>query len=132
LGSIVNFAVVDTVPARAHGGASPRPLSALPLDSLSHAGEVTMSERHTLAPKPGFDWSKVTWASAHALQPECCSYCGDPLGEAYVPLLLWNPRGDCAAFCTQCCFHVFMHRCLDESCSPTSSAIPAPALSKQR
>lgn len=57
----------------------------------------------SLAPKPGFDWTKVTWTGPYALvEWETCSYCGGAMDEEDVPLRLWNDEGWAAVFCETC------------------------------
>jgi len=56
-----------------------------------------------LAPKPGFDWTRVQWTGPHALvEWETCSYCGGPIPEDGVPLRLWNDKSWAAVFCEAC------------------------------
>ena len=70
-----------------------------------------MAEPTPLAPKPGFDWSRVNWLGpdqpliAGDADCEVCSYCGDDIPEDSVPLRLFG-RGDRegwgAVFCDHC------------------------------
>jgi hypothetical protein len=58
-----------------------------------------------LAPKAGFDWSKVKWGGPDDRRTTICSYCGAPFSEeddSDVPLTLWTKAGDCAEFCEEC------------------------------
>ena len=60
-----------------------------------------------LQPKPGFDWTAVSWGGPDQVRTDQCSYCeaplGDPSDDDYeVPLILWNPAGWCAEFCIAC------------------------------
>ena len=57
---------------------------------------------NTLKPRPGFDWMRVSWGGPDEPCATTCSYCEAPLGEDDVPLMLWNERSWCAAFCTAC------------------------------
>jgi hypothetical protein len=56
----------------------------------------------TIAPKPGFDWSRVRWDDADAPQRDECSYCGALIDDDAVPLRFWRPRGDGCVFCDAC------------------------------
>lgn len=61
-----------------------------------------------IAPKPGFDWSKVTWSAPDGCVPVTCCYCGanvdfdDDLDDHAVPLMLWQESGACIKFCDDC------------------------------
>jgi hypothetical protein len=57
---------------------------------------------HSIARRPGFDWTLVNWGGPDEPRTEHCSYCGDALGEESVPLILWNAGGWCAEFCDHC------------------------------
>jgi hypothetical protein len=58
----------------------------------------------TIAPKPGFDWSRVRWDAAHDFVRMDCSYCGYVIDEEVdpAPLRMWNHRCDSAVFCDAC------------------------------
>lgn len=54
----------------------------------------------TLAPLPGFNWSRVQWSRMVSDQ---CSYCGDAIAEDSVPLRLFDEQSNLgAAFCDHC------------------------------
>lgn len=62
-----------------------------------------------IKPKPGFDWTRVTWGGPYDRVTETCSYCGktfpdDDADEEndYIPLRLWNDEGYACAFCDDC------------------------------
>lgn len=61
-----------------------------------------------IAPKHGFDWSKVTWSAPDGHPPVTCCYCGARLPvdeegyETGVPLMLFRDNGACIKFCDQC------------------------------
>ena len=55
-----------------------------------------------LTPLPGFDWGKVEWGGPKEPATETCSYCGAPLDEESVPLILWMDDGSSARFCDDC------------------------------
>ena len=57
---------------------------------------------NTLQPRPGFNWTQVSWGGPDEPGTETCSYCDAPLGEDDVPLMLWNEQSWCAKFCTEC------------------------------
>jgi hypothetical protein len=56
----------------------------------------------TVAPKPGFDWSRVRWDDAEAPQRDDCSYCGALIADDAVPLRMWSKRSDGCVFCDVC------------------------------
>jgi hypothetical protein len=53
-------------------------------------------------PKPGFDWSLVSWYPVDQPRPKACSYCGEPLRDGDLPLLIRSSNGHLAEFCAQC------------------------------
>lgn len=61
-----------------------------------------------LAPRPGFDWSRVKWLApdepliAAGEDSEKCSYCGDAIPEDSVPLRACTTAGWAALFCDAC------------------------------
>lgn len=56
-----------------------------------------------IAPKPGFDWTKVRWSGPLAPVDDTCSYCGAAIPEHHVPLRLWSKESHLAAvFCHAC------------------------------
>jgi uncharacterized protein with PIN domain len=60
---------------------------------------------HTLEPRNGFDWSRVSWGGPHDPVSDDCSYCGQSLDQDerdYVALRLWSDDGHAAAFCDAC------------------------------
>jgi hypothetical protein len=61
-----------------------------------------MSQRPSLQPKEGFDWSKVTWGRPDSVVTVLCSYCSASLPEDSVPLILWKDDGHAARFCEAC------------------------------
>ena len=56
----------------------------------------------SLAPKRGFDWSRVRWDAADAPQRDDCSYCGVAISEDAVPLRMWDQSGNACVFCDGC------------------------------
>jgi hypothetical protein len=56
----------------------------------------------TLAPKPGFDWSRLTWGRPDSPPSVLCSYCSAALREDDVPLTMWNKAGGSVRFCERC------------------------------
>jgi hypothetical protein len=56
----------------------------------------------TLAPKPGFDWAKVTWGRPDSVPSVLCSYCSAVIPEDDVPLIMWSAEGWTVRFCKQC------------------------------
>lgn len=56
----------------------------------------------TLSPRPGFNWSAISWGGPDEPQSDQCSYCGDEIPEDDVPLRLWNKDGWAAQFCDAC------------------------------
>jgi hypothetical protein len=56
----------------------------------------------TIAPKPGFDWTRVRWDDADAPVKDDCSYCGAAIADDAAPLRMWNERGDGCVFCDDC------------------------------
>ena len=57
---------------------------------------------HALAPRPGFDWTMVSWGGPDEPVSDRCGYCGDDIPEDSVPLILGNDAGWCARFCDHC------------------------------
>lgn len=55
-----------------------------------------------MTPRPGFNWTAVSWGGPDEPIAEACSLCEAPIGEDSVPLILWNPQGWCARFCRAC------------------------------
>jgi hypothetical protein len=55
-----------------------------------------------LAPKPGFDWSRVTWGRPDSPPSVLCSYCSASLPGDSVPLILTTGQGYAARFCDAC------------------------------
>ena len=55
-----------------------------------------------IKPKPGFEWSRVTWSAPEGRIPPLCSYCFAPIAEGDVPLMLWKQNGAMAQFCERC------------------------------
>lgn len=56
----------------------------------------------SLAPKPGFDWTRVSWGGPDQVQSDSCSYCDANIPADAVPLRLWNADGWAAVFCDPC------------------------------
>jgi hypothetical protein len=57
----------------------------------------------TLSPKPGFDWSRVTWGRPDSVPSVLCSYCSAVIPEESVPLITWDREsGLTARFCDAC------------------------------
>ena len=56
----------------------------------------------TLEPRPGFNWTAVSWGGPDEPPSDKCSYCGDELPEDSVPLMMWNKDGWAAQFCDTC------------------------------
>jgi hypothetical protein len=56
----------------------------------------------SLTPKPGFNWLQVGWGGPDEPAAEECSYCGEPIPEETVPLILFRDDGWCARFCDAC------------------------------
>jgi hypothetical protein len=56
----------------------------------------------TLSPRPGFNWTAVSWGGPDEPRTDKCSYCDAPLSEDEVPLILWNNDGWAAEFCEAC------------------------------
>jgi hypothetical protein len=59
-------------------------------------------DRGGLVPSGGFDWGLVSWGGPRQRRTKVCSYCGEMLREADLPLILWKPNGACAEFCDAC------------------------------
>ena len=55
-----------------------------------------------LEPKPGFDWSHVTWGRPDSPRSALCSYCSAAIQEKSVPLIMWNAESYAAQFCAVC------------------------------
>lgn len=55
-----------------------------------------------LEPKPGFDWSKLTWGRPDSVPSVLCSYCSASIGEDTVPLIMSSPQGWTVRFCDRC------------------------------
>jgi hypothetical protein len=55
-----------------------------------------------LRPRPGFQPMLIMWGAPDEPRTERCSYCGGPLDEDDVRLILWNEAGWCAEFCVDC------------------------------
>lgn len=55
-----------------------------------------------LEPKPGFDWSRVTWGKADSPVSALCSYCSAGIGEDDMPIRVWRQDGSAAQFCDAC------------------------------
>lgn len=68
----------------------------------------------TLAPKPGFDWSLVSWGGPDEPQSDDCFYCDAEIPEEACPLRLWNAEGWAAVFCDDCAERWWGLRKLDE------------------
>src|SRR5215469_17928161 len=77
-----------------------------------------MAEPPQLAPLSGFDWTKVNWGGPDEPRTTVCSYCGDELDEASIPLILWNAEGWCAEFCDHCQATYWGFRWVDEPVEP--------------
>jgi hypothetical protein len=60
------------------------------------------SHTDKLAPKPGFDWRKVTWGRPDSVVSALCSYCSAVIGDDEMPLRVWTPSGHAAQFCETC------------------------------
>jgi len=56
----------------------------------------------TFAPKPDFDWSRLTWGRPDSPPTVLCSYCSASLTEEEVPLILTNKDGWTVRFCDAC------------------------------
>lgn len=72
-----------------------------------------------------FDWRKVQWEAPSAMPGDRCSYCGAPIGEDDVPLILWmTETGLTARFCCECEGLVLPYALRlegEEPCKPTST-----------
>lgn len=55
-----------------------------------------------LLPREGFNWMAVSWGAPDEVAARECSYCDAPIGDAEVPLIMWNSIGWCARFCEGC------------------------------
>jgi len=56
-----------------------------------------------LAPKQGFDWTRVRWTGPVAPLDENCAYCDAAIDDDTVPLRLWmDDGGKAAVFCPAC------------------------------
>jgi hypothetical protein len=53
-------------------------------------------------PRPGFDWSRVTWGRPDSVVSAVCSYCSASISEGDMPLRLWQADGHAAQFCDRC------------------------------
>jgi hypothetical protein len=51
-------------------------------------------------PKPGFDWTRVTWGRPDSPRSALCSYCSGKISK--MPLVMWKPDGHAAQFCDDC------------------------------
>ena len=70
----------------------------------------------TIAPQPGFDWSRVKW-SRYA--EDDCSYCGDAIPEDTVPLRLFDEKRNLGAvFCDHCMAAWWGMRSYDDPVEP--------------
>lgn len=56
----------------------------------------------TLAPKPGFDWSRLTWGRPDSPPSALCSYCSAVIPENSVPLIMTDDSGYTVRFCDAC------------------------------
>ena len=56
----------------------------------------------TFAPKPDFDWSRLTWGRPDSVPSALCSYCSAVIPEDDVPLILSNAEGWTVRFCDKC------------------------------
>ncbi|MFZ1109889.1 MAG: hypothetical protein WAN43_16260 [Rhodomicrobium sp.] len=56
----------------------------------------------TLSPKPGFDWTRLTWGRPDSPPSALCSYCSAPLSGNEVTLVLWDDKARRADFCDAC------------------------------
>jgi hypothetical protein len=50
--------------------------------------------------RKGFDLARLAWGRPDSPQRALCSYCHAKLPE--VPLMMWNSKGACVAFCDEC------------------------------
>jgi hypothetical protein len=55
-----------------------------------------------LSPGTNLNWTAVSWGAPDQRRTDSCSYCGKPLSEDEIPLILWNDDGWCAEFCEAC------------------------------
>jgi len=55
-----------------------------------------------LAPRLGFDWSKINWGEPDAPPSALCSLCSSGIDEDEVPLMMWSRDGHAAQFCEAC------------------------------
>lgn len=55
-----------------------------------------------IQPKPGFDWSHITWGKPDSPVSAICSYCSAGISEEAIPLRLWRGDGTAAQFCDAC------------------------------
>ncbi|MFZ1109888.1 MAG: hypothetical protein WAN43_16255 [Rhodomicrobium sp.] len=56
----------------------------------------------TLSPKPGFDWTRLTWGRPDSPPSALCSYCSAVIPEDSVPLIMWDKKGRSIRFCDAC------------------------------
>jgi hypothetical protein len=61
----------------------------------------------SLRPRPGFNWTQVSWGGPDEVPTDTCSYCDAPLGSVdepdyEIPLMIGNGEGWCAQFCVEC------------------------------
>lgn len=56
----------------------------------------------SIAPLPGFDWSRLKWGAPDAPQSDNCSYCAAEIPDGSVPLILWRADGSAIQFCAAC------------------------------
>lgn len=55
-----------------------------------------------IEPKPGFDWSRITWGRPDSVVSVLCSYCAASIPEDAMPLRVWQEDGSAAQFCDDC------------------------------
>ena len=55
-----------------------------------------------IEPKPGFDWSKLTWGRPDSHPSVLCSYCSAVIPDDSVPLIMWKGDGSSVRFCDRC------------------------------
>ena len=55
-----------------------------------------------IQPKPGFDWSHVSWGRPDSPPSVLCSYCSAGIPDESVPLVLHKDDGSAARFCDDC------------------------------
>lgn len=67
-----------------------------------------------LKPTDDFDWKLVVWGAPDDTVAENCSYCGEPLGEDEMPLIMWNKAGWTVQFCENCQRKYWGLECLDD------------------